>query len=519
MLVRIAAAACAGFFLALSFPRPGFALLSWISVTPLLMITARSKPSHALFYGFVFGETFFITLIYWIFHVLRSHTLMGSFMSVCVLLCLTSYLSLFPSLFSFAVSQSVRRFGTYAILFSPVIWVALEFIRNFALSGFPWGAIGYSQSSFSSLIQIASVSGVYGLSFVIILINSSFAFCIIGTRKLWRFFPLTLSALLVGVLIFWGHARIRNPSDGGETLNVACIQGNYGGTIDESSDDVRILEEYIDMTGEAAERGATLIVWPETTSSFEICCTNGYEDFLREMCRNRGIDLILGSVHQNGEVPGGILFNSAFHIRADGTMGERYDKMHLVPYGEYVPIPRLLFFVRKFVEAAGDFSKGKNYTIMKYEEHPFAVLICYEVIFPDTMRRFADLGATFFVNITNDAWFGKSSAPYQHFDFLKIRAVETGRFFIRCAATGISGIVSPYGKVLQETKPFSREIIVGSIDTIHTMTFYTRYGDLLAIACVIMSFILIAFLHARRGWRSTIFEIEGKSETRTDRHI
>ncbi len=512
MPVRIAAAACAGFFLALSFPRPGFALLSWVSVAPLLIIAARSRPLHALFYGLVFGEAFFVCLIYWIFHVLRNNTSMGSIMSICVLLCLSSYLSLFPSFFSFAVSQSIVKYGRHALFFSPVIWVALEFIRNYALSGFPWGSVGYSQASVISLIQIASVSGVYGISFVIILVNASFAFCIIGSRKLWRFLPLAMSVVLVAVLILWGYARIESASDEGETLNVACIQGNYGGTFNEVSDDTDILAEYIAMTHEAVEQGAALIVWPETTSSFEICCTSGYEELLKEMCRNWDIDLVLGSIHQEMKTKDEIYYNSAFHMRADGTMGERYDKMHLVPYGEYVPMPRLLFFVRKFVEMAGDFSKGKDYTIMTYKEHPFAVLICYEVIFPEAMKRFAHRGATFFVNITNDAWFGDSSAPYQHFDFLKIRSVETGRFFVRCAATGISGIVSPYGKVLQETKPFSREIIVGPIKTMHSMTVYMRYGDVLAIACVIMSFILIASSFTKRRRRSTIEEIEEKSE-------
>jgi apolipoprotein N-acyltransferase len=174
-------------------------------------------------------------------------------------------------------------------------------------------------------------------------------------------------------------------------------------------------------------------------------------------------------------------------------------------------LPGLLFFVRRFVEASSDFSKGNRYAIMDHGKGDFAVLICYEVIFPESVRQFAKRGATFFVNITNDAWFGRSSAPYQHFDFVKLRAVESGRYFVRCAGTGISGIVSPYGDVLKSTGIFSKEIVTGSIEPLEHRTLYSRTGDLFAFACVIMTVILISPLVSKRSKLSTSSG-EGKSE-------
>ena len=511
MIARTIASACAGFFLAISFPRPGISFLAWVAFVPIITIAARSDPIRSLFYGFIFGGTFFITLVYWIYSVLAIHTSMGTFLSIVVLFLLISYLSLFPSIFAYLLSQTIRLYGGRAIFVSPFIWVALELLRNYALSGFPWGIAGYTQSSVTPLIQIASVTGVYGLSFLIVLINASVAYLLIEYVSLRKLIPLAASVLFALALMLWGFWRMSAPLQGETAIDVSCIQGNYSGNMSEGSDENLILTDYIHMTAEAAAEGSTLVIWPETITSFEVCCTKDYAELLGDLCRKLKIGLILGSAHEVREKAGTKYFNSAFHIRADGKIGDRYDKMHLVPYGEYVPLPGLLFFVRRFVEASSDFSKGNRYAIMDHGKGDFAVLICYEVIFPESVRQFAKRGATFFVNITNDAWFGRSSAPYQHFDFVKLRAVESGRYFVRCAGTGISGIVSPYGDVLKSTGIFSKEIVTGSIEPLEHRTLYSRTGDLFAFACVIMTVILISPLVSKRSKLSTSSG-EGKSE-------
>ncbi|MEW5807692.1 MAG: apolipoprotein N-acyltransferase [Acidobacteriota bacterium] len=494
MKVRIITIALAGLLLAASFPRINVYPLIWIAFFPLILISARSHPLRALVYGFIYGEAFFITMLYWIYLVLNVHASLGIFLSVLILLLLTSYLSLYPSLFAFLISRAVNVYGDAAILLSPVIWVALEYVRGHLFSGFPWGLAGYALSSNTSMIQMASLTGVYGLSFLILLANASLAFLFIGKMSFRRATPLLVSLIIVLSFYGWGSWRVSVPLEGGRKIRVACIQGNYGGNTNSGVDEGIVLSDYLQMTKKAAREGIRLIVWPESTTFFEVCGTTGYADLLKELCSGFDIDLVLGSIHRAEEGDEEIYFNSAFHIRNDGEIDRRYDKIHLVPYGEYVPIPKILFFVKRFVQAAGDFSRGSEFTLMDYGGDPFSVLICYEVIFPEFVQQFNERGPTFYVNITNDAWFGSTAAPYQHFDFLKLRAVECGRYFVRSASTGISGIISPRGDVLKSTGIFSREIMECEIQTMSHSTFYSRAGHWFPVPCAIMTFVFILSL-------------------------
>lgn len=495
MIAKVIVSILSGIMLALSFPNADIGILAWIAVFPLFFVIMKSQPFHALLYGFAFGATFFAFLIYWIFSLLRTQTAMGWLISLIVFLLCVSLLSLFPSLFAYVISQAAKEYGGAAIFFIPMVWVALEFARTYFLSGFPWGIIGYTQSSFLSLIQVASISGVYGVSLLIIFCNASLAYLFLERRKRISWIPLFLTVVAIASISGWGCYSLSHEDEGKDKeISVACVQGNYGAHTDGTVSQQTILNDYVDVTKEAAEAGFQLIVWPESTSYYEICCTKGYAELLTQLCQEHGIDMVLGSVHRVKHSDHERYFNSAFHLDSEGKVPERYDKIHLVPYGEYVPIPRLLFFVKRFVEAAGDFSRGEEYVVMDYRGDPFSVLICYEVIFPDAVRAFVRRGATFFINITNDSWFGDSAAPYQHFQFLVFRAVESGRYFIRCASTGISGIVAPDGKVLARTKIFTRELLTADIMPLREHTIYSRTGDWLAIVCAIITLGLIIFL-------------------------
>ncbi len=494
MISRVVASILSGILLSLSFPKADISILAWIALLPLFFVIIKSEPLHAFWYGFIFGATFFTSLLYWILNLLRTQTDMSFIISLLVFSLFMIILSLFPSFFSYLTSVSAKGFGHRAIFIVPMIWVSLELLRNYIFGGFPWGFIGYTQSSFLSLIQMASISGVYGVSFIIVLCNASLAFLFLEKRKVVSWIPLLLSLIAIATISGWGHYSLSyGYQSRGKEIPVACIQGNYGAQTSEDVTQIAILSDYINMTIEAAKMNSRLIVWPESTAHLEICCTEGYADLLSQLCHEHEIDMVLGSIHQSDDSEDR-MFNSAFHIDSSGKVAGRYDKIHLVPYGEYVPIPRVLFFVRKFVEAAGDFSKGEEYAVMDYNGNNFSILICYEVIFPDAVRAFVRKGATFFINITNDSWFGKSAAPYQHFQFLILRAIESGRYFIRCASTGISGIISPKGEVLTKTEIFTKKIIKADISPIEKKTFYSHMGDWLAIACVIITLGLIVSL-------------------------
>ncbi len=513
MLIRIIISILSGIALVLSFPKANLWILAWFALCPLLFLMVKSKPIHALLYGFIFGLTFFSSLIYWIFHLLRIETDMSWPICLGVFLLLICVLSLFPSFLGYLASQAARQFGFKAIFFIPILWVSLELTRNYIFTGFPWGIVGYTQSSFLSLIQLASICGVYGVSFLIIFCNASLAYFFLDREKWKSMIPMLFLILMVAVGSGWGYLRLSQDEENiGRQISVACIQGNYGSQTGAEASQVAILRDYKEMTIQGAEMGCQLVVWPESTTHYQICCTEGYADLLAQICQEYRIDMVLGSVHQRKGPGQEEHFNSAFHIDSSGRVAERYDKIHLVPYGEYVPMPRALFFVKRFVEAAGDFSTGDEYIIMNYRGDPFSILICYEVIFPEAVRTFTRRGASFFINITNDSWFGRSAAPYQHFQFLAFRAVESGRFFIRCASTGISGIISPQGKILDKTDIFTRELLKGDIYPIYKSTFYCQMGDWLALGCVIITIALIISLLFRwfqsRKYRKGVVDIE-----------
>jgi apolipoprotein N-acyltransferase len=513
MFIRIVISIISGFLLVFSFPKADLWVLAWFALCPLFFVMLKSRPLQALFYGFVFGATFFSSLVYWIFNLLRIETGLCWPLCFLVFLLLVVYLSLFPSLVGYLASQAAGQYGSKAVFFIPMIWVSLELVRNYLFTGFSWGIVGYTQSSFLSLIQLASVSGVYGISFLVIFCNASVVYLFLERRGFKAWIPVLVLVLVIGMASGWGYSRLfQEEREGGKVISVACIQGNYGSQIGTEASQTAIFRNYRDLTLQAAALGCQLVVWPESTTHYQICCTEGYADLLAQLCRENGIDMVLGSVHQRRDSSQEKHFNSAFHIDASGKVAERYDKIHLVPYGEYVPIPGILFFVKRFVQAAGDFSKGSEYIMMNFRGDPFSTLICYEVIFPESVRAFARRGATFFINITNDSWFGRSAAPYQHFQFSIFRAIESERYFIRCASTGISGIISPQGKILAQTEIFSRELLQADIRPIHESTLYCRTGDWLAIGCVIITLALIISLLFRwfqsRKYRKGVADIE-----------
>ncbi len=457
--------------LVLSFPPFDLEPLAWVAFVPLFVALDGSRRRGAFLLGLLWGLLFFTGILYWISYAVRTYGGLSLPVSLSINLLLLLYLSLYPALFALLIAG---RPGPLSI---PLFWVSLEYLRGHLFTGFPWALLGYSQWRFLHILQIADITGVYGISFIIILFNAGL-FLLIARR---RYLPFLVAGALVLLALAYGHVRmgqVREALKDMEVVRVGVVQGNIpqGLKWNEAYRD-RTVRIYMEETRNLLEDSPHLVVWPETAIPFYLQTDRVYTPKILSMVREESLLLLTGSpAFEMGKRVR--YYNSAFLLGREGILG-RYDKIHLVPFGEYVPLRRVLFFADKLVAGAGDFSPGKGVKLLGKER--FGVVICYEAIFPDLFRRFVRDGAGLMINITNDAWYGRTSAPYQHFSQAVLRAVENRVFLVRSANTGISGVVGPDGRVLVKTGIFERTSFVKEVGLRGSpLTFYTRYGDLFA---------------------------------------
>jgi apolipoprotein N-acyltransferase len=306
--------------------------------------------------------------------------------------------------------------------------------------------------------------------------------------------------VLVSVTM-WGHQRLENDTllVQGRRVRVALIQGNI--PQDEKwnpAHAIAILNTYLALTREAAVQGAQLVIWPESSTPFPFLDDKIGGERIRALVRETGIELLLGSDQIDGQSKS--YYNAAFLVRKDGDVAGVYQKIHLVPFGEFVPLQQLLFFVGPLVEQVGGFTPGRDMAMLPTSHGPISTAICYEIVFPRLVGESVARGSQLLTTITNDAWYGHSSAPYQHFLQASMRAIEQGRFLARAANTGITGFVDPYGRVLQKTEIFERAILVGDVRLLDERTIYGTIGDLFAYICAALTAValLLPLDYARR---------------------
>lgn len=413
---------------------------------------------------------------------------------------LAVYMALFPAMCTWATSRLLRRFGLLAVLLLPAVWVATELLRTHLFSGFPWVLLGYSQTRALPVAQVASLVGIYGLSALVAFVNAALAYAVLGGRLRAR----VVASAIVMVLAtgLWGAWRLSRGEllRAGRPITVAMLQGNIAQ--EEKWDPTRrqlILDRYVRMTREAAARGARFIIWPESATPFLLEEDLAGGAAVRRLAQETGARLLVGSDQiERGSPPRA--YNAAFLIGPDGRTLGVYRKIHLVPFGEYVPFRRLLFFVEPLVESVADFTPGADAVQLPLGIGAASTAICYEVVYPALIRRFVLAGSQLLTTITNDAWYGRSSAPHQHFEQAAMRAIEQGRYLARAANTGISGIVDPYGRVLERTPIFEEAIVIGEVRLIDTRTIYARIGDLFAYLCAALT--VLALGHAEWGMRN-----------------
>jgi apolipoprotein N-acyltransferase len=480
-----------GGLLVFAFPGADIGILAWAALVPLLISLNGKTPFNALKYGFASGFVFYMASLSWLIYTMSVYGGIPKPISIILHISLSCYLGLYFGAFGYLYALAKRHTPLSPILFAPVFWVVLELVRNYIVTGFPWNLLGYTQHDTLGVIQIADITGVYGVSALIVMVNAAISELVVGIRggkpkgASWYSSTAGCAVLMVCVLGY-GNYRLTNQPISEKTLKVGLVQGNIDQSVKWDQDmRLQVFETYADMTLGLAEAKPDLVVWPETAVPFALEDESGM-DLLYRVARSMDTNLMTGvpsfTEMEDGSYEGR---NSAVLISSDGELIGRYDKIHLVPFGEYVPLQEVLPFVRKMVYGIGDFVPGECCTLMGAEGWNFGTAICYEVVFPELVREFPDAGADFLVSVTNDAWFGESSAPYQHFAMARFRAVENRRTLIRAANTGITGVILPDGSVSARTDIYTKGYVVREIPLLSEKTFYTRHGDIFAYLCLL----------------------------------
>jgi len=502
-----ALASASGVLLALSFPKFGHPALAWIALTPLLVALCAEprtpktglRTSFAL--GLLTGVLYFTGTLYWITRVMAVYGDLPWWVAVLINALLIAYLALFPAIFALIVRRIVVAHGPASLMAAPLVWVTTELGRTYFLTGFPWVLLGYSQAPVLPIAQLASVFGVYGVSLLVSAVCAALAIAAIRRQFVAA---VAVLAIVAGVAV-WGSRRAARSewAHTGDPIRVGLIQGN----VDQGQkwDPARasaIFRDYLRMTRQAIAQGAQFVLWPESSTPFYFEEDRPGAEMVRAIAREARVTILFGSDQIDWRVEGDKripdkYYNSAFVVRPDGTTAGAYRKMHLVPFGEYVPVKELLVFAGPLVEAVGPFSAGVDPTLLPVNGHPISVAICYEVVYPNLIRQFVVRGSELLTTITNDAWFGSTSAPYQHFAQASMRAIEEGRYLVRSANTGISGIVDPYGHVIAETRIFEPAVLVGEARFLRHATFYARHGDIVAYASAVMTLALVVVSRRR----------------------
>jgi apolipoprotein N-acyltransferase len=478
--------------IALSFPKFSWSILAWVAFVPFLK-ALEGKPARQRFrLGYLTGILCCLGIFYWVTHSMRHFGGLNAITSFSVLFLMVFYLALYFGAFAWLWGLYPPK-GFFSLIWAPSVWVGLEFIRAHLLSGFPWALLGYSQYDHLSVIQAAEITGVYGISFLIILVNQTLYHLfgsdnpLRGWSRKWKEAVFTVFLFMVTLIFgFYSMSGQKQKDHQVPALSVAVIQGN----IDQSLKwDPAYQEEtvkiYRNLSLEALPTAPELIIWPETAVPFYFLNENRFTPGLFQLAREGRTYLLFGSPamgYRQGEPQ---FFNRAYLLSPEGRINF-YDKVHLVPFGEYVPLKRLLPFVGKMVQAIGDFSPGTGSYGLPHPKGKIGVLICFETIFPELSRAFKQDGCRILVNITNDAWFGDTSAPYQHLSMLVFRAIENRVWIARAANTGFSAIIDSSGRIVKRVPLFQTGGIYANIPLRGEKTFYTRHGDWLIIFCVLI---------------------------------
>jgi apolipoprotein N-acyltransferase len=477
-LACAATAVTSGVALALAYPRFDLSGLAWVALAPLVTLALRRPAGAAFGWGWLAGTVFFAVLLHWLNFTFSVYSAIPWPLVYGPTVALAGYCALYVGLFAWALAWLAARRGPgWALGLAPFVWVGGEWVRGHFLGGFPWGLLGYSQYRELPVIQIAEIGGVYAVSFAVISANCAIAGALtLPARR--AIAGLMMGGLLVGATLAFGAARLADlagrPPDG---PRVGLMQPSIEQPLKfDPRHAARTVGTYVELSRRAALDHLQLLVWPETALPTPLRRDPMLRHLLVDMAGALRLPLLVGSIDVSDREQ---YRNSAFLVTSEGVQN-RYDKIQLVPFGEYVPLSALLGFVRGWAEFIADLEPGARPIVFPGPPAPFGVVICYEGIFPELVREFVKDGALFMVNMTNDAWFGRTSGPPQHLAMYPLRAVEHRLAVVRAANTGISAFIAPSGRIARSLGLYERGVLADEIVLRSGTTLYTRWGDWVA---------------------------------------
>jgi apolipoprotein N-acyltransferase len=504
-------AAASGVLQVLIFPDPALYFLSWVALAPLIYAVLQCRDQDALLtmvedgkwfapatawqgflLGYLSGVIWYLGSCYWVFHVMHVYGNLGTFTSVLLLLAYSLYLALYHGLFGLLLALLARRRNGYslrALVFAPFAWVAVEMARAY-VTGFPWDLLGTTQIDNIPLTRLATFTGVYGLSFEIALVNTAVAAAFLVPRARRN---LMLAASLSAAAVLQAGQFVKPPTLAGDH-GVTLVQSNIPILDDPWTLDFlqQTLSELraLSVRPTATQPGAPgLVLWPESPAPFFVTDLH-LRSTLGEIARSTNSYIVAGSMgieHAGDPSRQPDIFNSASLIAPNGAWIQRYDKIHLVPFGEFIPFERLIFFAQKLTREIGTFGRGTHRNPLEADGMKLGTFICYESVFPNEVRQFALNGGTVFVNISNDGWYGPTGAPRQHLNMARMRSVENDRWLLRSTNSGITAVIDPYGRIVASAPRNQRTALQGTFSVIDGTTFYTRHGDWFPFLCAIIA--------------------------------
>jgi len=500
------AAGATTLLLILSFPNFEFAFLAWIGLVPLLVVVARRpSPLRALVLGWSTGVVFFYATCYWLTYSMIHYGGLPTLVAYLLLVPGAIVIGLFPGLAVMLVGMAVKRWGTGAVLLAPIFWAAFEWVR-LGVTGQLWNALGYSQAFKWQIIQPASWGGVYAVSFLIVLINAAIAWVVMK-----RTLKASVATFLIFMLVFFVIVSSRiipyseSTSDGEMSLCVVAVQPNVPMTAVRSVEETKaLLERHLTLSTNALKNcprsyEKNLVIWPESPMNFTYASDRTFQELVTRFSIENNVYLLFNSLEP---APDGGSYNSALLINGDAPITQ-YDKIRLMPFGEYVPLPQWLPGASLITGIVGEFTPGTNYTLMQVEYYRAGVFICIESAYPWIARTMTNKGANFLINISNDGYLGPTAVMRQHLANAVFRAVENGRPLLRVTNTGISAKIAPDGRIEDQTGPFQSDVRVWEYSQSEANASYTKHGDWFVYTCATITTLLVIgmLVGQRRSFR------------------
>ncbi len=489
------AAIASSILLILSFPNSGYWPLAWVGLVPLIVaIALRPSPRRSFFLGWLTGAVFFYGSCYWLTYSMIHYGGIPRWAAYLVLAPVPVFVGLFPGAFALVLARAIRAWGTSALFFAPLIWSALEWGR-LALTGQLWNAIGYSQAYQPILIQPARWGGVYAIGFMIVSISSAVAFLVLK-RNARSLLVTGLVFLSVTLVMIASQSSSPESSLSAPEAVVVALQPNVPMDIVKSNEEMQVLiERHVSMSETVLKQlpndgTPRLAIWPESPMNFAY----GNDSQLRELLvRFATANQTAVLFNSQEAAPNDGIYNSAVMVNQQGGLIAQYDKIRLLPFGEYVPLPRWMPGASMVGTIVGDFTPGTKYTLMKVGDVRAGVFICIESAYPSIARSFTRDGADVLINISNDGYLGPTAVMRQHLANVVFRAVENGRPILRVTNSGITAYITPGGEVTDATEGFQTAVRTWKIGrNERANTFYSRRGDLFVAFSVVISVLVFA---------------------------